>query len=261
MATGTNWTREECRELLKDYFEMLDLELAGEKYSKAHYRKALMRRIDRKKGSIEFKHMNVSAVLRDLGEPYIVGYKPAPHKQTMLVDLVKEELAKRGATTGTVKPKTRSPGIADKGTPKGGSAEQLVAAVNDDPAASKWALRKLRRGQKNFRENLRKLYEDRCAVTGWGPSSVLDAAHIESHAKTGINDVENGLLLRADIHSLFDDGLLVIHPDTKQIVLHKCLRSTPYWELNGTQLRSRVDGTHPGPKFLKLHYQTSFHED
>ena len=85
----------ECRELLNDYFEMLDQELSGRKFVKAEYNRGLQGRIDRSKGSIEMKHMNVSSILNDLGLPYINGYKPYCNTQQLLKDLVAEYLRRR----------------------------------------------------------------------------------------------------------------------------------------------------------------------
>ena len=83
-------------------------------------------------------------------------------------------------------------------------------APNDDPAELATFSRALRRGQPAFRRNLLAAYEGRCCVSGWGPEAVLEAAHIEDHAKTGLNSLANGLLLRSDLHALFDEGLLRI---------------------------------------------------
>ena len=61
---------------------MLTLELQGVTYSKASYRGELMRSLPaRSKGSVEYKHQNISAVLTLLGAPHIAGYKPAANFQ------------------------------------------------------------------------------------------------------------------------------------------------------------------------------------
>ncbi|HEX2206797.1 MAG TPA: HNH endonuclease signature motif containing protein [Longimicrobium sp.] len=84
--------------------------------------------------------------------------------------------------------------------------EDFGEAPDDDPARLAQFARKVRRGQAKFRQNLLKLYGGRCAVSGWAPESVLEAAHILLHADSGLNHSENGILLRADLHILFDDG-------------------------------------------------------
>ena len=60
----------------------------------------------------------------------------------------------------------------------------------------------LRRGQPEFRRDLIAAYEGRCAVTGCDLVDALEAAHIVPHRGTHTNVVRNGLLLRADIHTL-----------------------------------------------------------
>lgn len=72
-----DWSKEEVESIVEDYFSMLASELAGVLYNKTAHRKKLLKRLPlRSKGSIEFKHANVSAALLDLGLPYIEGYKP-----------------------------------------------------------------------------------------------------------------------------------------------------------------------------------------
>ena len=76
-----DWTDDELDLVVADYFAMLAVDLAKDHYVKSHYRTALMDRIDRSTGSIEFKHQNISAVLDELGLPWIPGYKPRSNYQ------------------------------------------------------------------------------------------------------------------------------------------------------------------------------------
>ncbi len=69
-----------------------------------------------------------------------------------------------------------------------------------------------RRGQARFRERLLAVYGRRCAVTACGVVELLEAAHIRPHSDEPNYSVTNGLLLRADIHTLFDMWLLSIDP-------------------------------------------------
>lgn len=75
------------------YFSMLDLELAGESYSKADFRRDLRTRISRSDGSVEYKLQNISAVLAELGGVFIDGYKPARNVQQLLRERVTERFA------------------------------------------------------------------------------------------------------------------------------------------------------------------------
>jgi hypothetical protein len=81
---GTDWNAEELDAIVADYFAMLADELAGRPYVKAHHNAALRERIGRTAGSVERKHMNISAVLIELGLPTINGYKPFSNFQDAL---------------------------------------------------------------------------------------------------------------------------------------------------------------------------------
>ena len=87
------WTREEVEAAVADYLHMLTLELAGQKYNKAAQRRQLIRLLnDRSESSVELKHQNISAVLIDLGCPYISGYKPLFNYQQELYSVVADRL-------------------------------------------------------------------------------------------------------------------------------------------------------------------------
>jgi len=86
MPAGTDWNGVEIDGIVADYFAMLADELAGRSFSKAEHNRALQGQIDRGRGSIEFKHQNISAVMLGLGQPWINGYKPAANFQNALVD-------------------------------------------------------------------------------------------------------------------------------------------------------------------------------
>lgn len=91
-------------------------------------------------------------------------------------------------------------------------------------------------------------------MTGWGPAAVLEAVHIVSHADSGINELDNGLLMRADLHHLFDARLLRIRSKTHEIVVDSELKDTEYWSLNGIKLRPRVDGSNPHSRYLEMRW-------
>lgn len=72
---------------------------------------------------------------------------------------------------------------------------------------------KHRLGQGGFRIEVTESYNRRCAISGEKTLPVLQAAHILPFAKNGPNEVKNGLLLRSDIHELFDIGYITVTPD------------------------------------------------
>lgn len=83
-----DWSDEQNDAIVADYFTMLANDIAGRSYSKAEHNRVLQAVIDRPRGSIEYKHQNISAVLKGLGEDWIPGYKPAFNFQASLVDAV-----------------------------------------------------------------------------------------------------------------------------------------------------------------------------
>lgn len=100
MSNGA-WTDKENDLIVADYFAMLADDIAGRPYNKAEHRRALLPQLnDRSEGSIEFKHQNISAVLKGLGEDWIPGYKPAFNFQMTLVDAVARWLALNPAWLG-----------------------------------------------------------------------------------------------------------------------------------------------------------------
>lgn len=92
MAGRNDWTDDELRAIVSDYFSMLADEVAGRPYSKTAHRNNLMNSVNRSAGSIERKHQNISAVLRELGRQWIAGYKPLPNFQNALLPAVKAQL-------------------------------------------------------------------------------------------------------------------------------------------------------------------------
>ena len=81
-----NWSDSEVEAAVADYFRMLHLELSGQKYNKTQHRLALMEQLNnRSEGSVELKHQNISAVLIEMGIPYIDGYKPRFNYQRTLL--------------------------------------------------------------------------------------------------------------------------------------------------------------------------------
>lgn len=94
-----------------------------------------------------------------------------------------------------------------------------------------------RRGQRAFRDGLLRAYEGRCAITDCDVKDVLEAAHIVPYLGPLTNRTDNGLLLRADIHTLFDCGLITIDAATRLVVVADSLLATDYGSLNGKTLR------------------------
>lgn len=125
-----------------------------------------------------------------------------------------------------------------------GRTGSLVDAARDDYQPSdddtrRLALRQIRerQGQAAFRRNLLRRYGTRCMISGSTIDRIIDAAHIRPYRGESDNHEENGLLLRTDLHALYDLGLLGIEPVTLKIRLHPSLRKSEYGELHGRKLR------------------------
>ena len=92
------WSDAENDLIVADYFAMLEEDIGRRPYNKAEHRRALRAGLhDRSDGSVEFKHQNISAVLKGLGETWITGYKPAFNFQSALEDAVARWLDRNGA--------------------------------------------------------------------------------------------------------------------------------------------------------------------
>lgn len=93
-----------------------------------------------------------------------------------------------------------------------------------------------REGQSDFRTRLLSAYENRCAFTGYDAPRALDAAHIVPYQGSRTNHVSNGLLLRGDIHTLFDVGLVGVDESKMKLLVKDELRSTEYRALAGSAI-------------------------
>lgn len=94
-SKNPDWSELEVEVTVNDYFDMLRLELIGEKYNKSEHRRNLIPQLDHRSGSaVEKKHQNISAVLIEMGIPYIDGYKPLSRFQGILRNAVSAYLVK-----------------------------------------------------------------------------------------------------------------------------------------------------------------------
>lgn len=108
----------------------------------------------------------------------------------------------------------------------------------DDYDARKRAYKQIlrRQGQPDFRSKLMVAYSRRCAVTGCDAEEALEAAHIRPYRGPASNTVNNGLLLRADIHTLFDLDYLAIDPQTRGVRVSQRLGGTYYQAFDGAPI-------------------------
>jgi WD40 repeat protein len=113
-----------------------------------------------------------------------------------------------------------------------------------------------RQGQSTFRKKLIEIYNSQCIITGCNAEQVLEAAHIIPYLGSDTNHPTNGLLLRADIHTLFDLYLISIHPDKMTVEISPDLNNTPYIHLAGKKIKiAQIKDFQPNKKALEQHYQ------
>ncbi len=114
----------------------------------------------------------------------------------------------------------------------------------------------LRQGQSAFRSALMNVYGGACAISGCTVPAVLEAAHIVPYAGEHTNIVTNGLLLRADIHTLFDLHMLSIDPIARTVRLSDDLRKSEYACFDGIRVRDPVRADMaPLPQALEHHLE------
>lgn len=94
-----------------------------------------------------------------------------------------------------------------------------------------------RQGQGKFRSNLLEAYSGKCAISGCSIKGLLDAAHILPHRGQSSDVIQNGILLRTDLHTLFDLGLISIDHASFRCSVHQDLREDPdYKEFCGRKI-------------------------
>ncbi len=92
---GKPWNDDELDAIVADYFSMLNAELSRQPYVKSHHSAVLMNQIGRTHRSVEFKHQNISAVLEEMGLPWIVGYKPKRNYQASIFGAIDRYLSSK----------------------------------------------------------------------------------------------------------------------------------------------------------------------
>lgn len=128
--------------------------------------------------------------------------------------------------------------IAEENHLQGDDSDAQWALI-ESPAAMEQAKLELRRARENqtpFRRELINAYGCQCAITGCTVDAALEAAHIVPYSGPASQFVNNGLLLRADVHRLFDGNLIWVDPDDFTIKIDSVLAKTEYRELAGRKL-------------------------
>jgi len=143
-------------------------------------------------------------------------------------------------------------------------AQQLAEAGVFDPSGISDAREQVlssivrRRGQPAFRQCLLSAYNGRCAFSGCDVEPVLEAAHIVPYMGPETNHPGNGLLLRADLHTLFDLKLIAIDVAAMSLLVSPLLAGTCYEELRGKPIKVSEDPhSRPSREAIEQHRKES----
>ena len=131
----------------------------------------------------------------------------------------------------------------------------------DDEDARERAVSEIcrRRGQPQFRQQLLYHYDRRCAISGCTVVELLEACHIKRYMGPRTNHPSNGILLRADLHTLFDLGLIAIDTTGMSVVVAPALDGTEYASFRGQRIRLPAsDKVAPNIAALNQHRSLNF---
>jgi HNH endonuclease len=145
-------------------------------------------------------------------------------------------------------------------------AEQSLSVLTADEGARYGAdyLTRARLGQGAFRVLVTEAYARRCAITGERTLPVLEAAHIRPFAEAGPHVLSNGLLLRSDLHTLFDRGYVTVtgdhHVEVSRRLREEFENGRDYYKHQGQLLASvpAARDERPAPDFLHWHNEHVF---
>ena len=128
------WTETEIDAILNDYFEMLRLEQRGERFNKAAHRRRLAESVERKDSAMQYKCQNISAILAELGIPFIQGYKPLRRYQAALAAAVDAHLRKADHLHGFLVGEGRPDSSSSESVEFPLTTEQIRIEKPPDPA-------------------------------------------------------------------------------------------------------------------------------
>ncbi len=174
---------------------------------------------------------------------------PASFKSNIVVGkgyTTTDEEGRRLFDAVTARLQSRAQPLAEQGP-------ATVAAV-ETPRFGAPQIVRPRLGQGTFRALVTEAYGRRCAVTGEKTLPVLEAAHVQPYASGGPHEVSNGLLLRSDLHRLYDQGYITVEPDERRLLVSPRIREEfqngrHYYALEGQRIAD------PQEKFAPVTHQ------
>ena len=141
---------------------------------------------------------------------------------------------------------------------------QLMLEMPEKPLYGREVLTKVRLGQGAFRVLVTDAYNRRCAISGEKTMPVLEAAHIKPYAESGPHFISNSLLLRSDLHKLFDAGYITITKyhkiEVSNRIREEFQNGKEYYRFHGVGLSNKPvrEVDLPGERFVEWHNENVF---
>lgn len=126
--------------------------------------------------------------------------------------------------------------------------QEYISEAKDDELNKIQVWINQRKNQSKFKLSLLKKYNSQCLISKIKVPELIEAAHIYPHSESGQNNIANGILLRSDLHILFDCGLLCIDPENFNVIIDKSLEKTEYQKFHDL----KVDLIEESKEFLLL---------
>lgn len=230
----SGWTEDELAAAVEAYRQMEARLAGGSEIEKAKVYRELAARQGRTPKAWEYRMQNISHVLMQAGEPWLSGLRPAANVGAKIEQQLARLLELPDVAPTSVSGPTKH--LLEQET-KAAQASDMFSPLDDgDERHRVLAAIVRRRGQPAFRRALLKAYDNRCAMSGCEVVDALEAAHIRPYSGRSSNVLCNGLLLRADVHTLFDLYLISVNPDSRLVAIAPSLRSSVYGNLHETRL-------------------------
>lgn len=234
----SRWTEDELAAAVEAYRQMEARLALGSGLEKVRVYRELAARHGRTSKAWEYRMQNISHVLDQAGKPWLPGLLPASRvganvemKLAKLLGLSVETLTSVFVpASGILEQEAKAAEAFGSSSPTDevDERQRVLAAIVR------------RRGQPAFRKALLDAYGGCCAMTGCNVVDALEAAHIRPYSGQASSAVSNGLLLRADVHTLFDLYLIAIDPVSLRVSLAPALQQSSYSALVGKKLASPV---------------------
>lgn len=224
------WSDEELKASVDAYRVMLEKQNAQKKFVKAHVYRELALRFGREEGAFERRMQNISSIYQESGFNWVQGLKPQKNIGSVIKPRLVEMIGLRAESNLVDHELDKAETDAEQ--------DRAFSPLDVEDARARVVTSIIRRrGQPAFRKKILATYDYRCAITDWQQIQVLEAAHIHPYKGLHTHAVTNGLLLRADLHTLFDLYLIAIEPQTRLIRLSPKLCDSAYTQYEGMPLR------------------------